>query len=129
MPAATSSPWRDRAMPAPATVRTPPSRRLAVVGWAAFGPWPAQAWRDLARVITWPLAFGAFTLVHGAITGWYPYDFLDVGERGYGSVAVQLVITSAEMALIAALIVGLNRCWSRTRASGTQIAGAGASPT
>ncbi|MBK5230720.1 MAG: Pr6Pr family membrane protein [Thermoleophilia bacterium] len=102
---------------------------LAVVGWAAFGPWPAQAWRDLAKVMTWPLAFGAFTLVHGAVTGWYPYDFLDVGERGYGSVAVQLLITSAEMALIAALIVGLNRRWSRTRASGMQIAGTGASPT
>ena len=32
----------------------------------------------------WPLAWVAYTFVRGAVTGWYPYPFLDVSEVGYG---------------------------------------------
>ncbi|GGO90564.1 hypothetical protein GCM10011584_22650 [Nocardioides phosphati] len=30
-----------------------------------------------------PLLWLAHTLVRGAVTGFYPYPFLDAGERGY----------------------------------------------
>jgi TRAP-type C4-dicarboxylate transport system permease small subunit len=40
---------------------------MAVVAWA----------------LVWPLAWIGYTLAHGAATGWYPYDFLDVSALGY----------------------------------------------
>ncbi|HEV7918721.1 MAG TPA: Pr6Pr family membrane protein [Solirubrobacterales bacterium] len=89
---------------------------LALIGWMAFGPWPRQSWRDLGWVMLWPLLFGAFTMLHGAITGWYPYDFLDVDQHGYASVAVELLITMLEMAAIAAIVLALNRRWSHSPA-------------
>lgn len=88
---------------------------LAVIGWALLGPWPRQEWGDLGKVMLWPLAFAVFTLAHGAVTGWYPYDFIDVAEHGYGSVLVQSLFTAAEMAAIAAELIWLGRRWSRTR--------------
>jgi hypothetical protein len=43
----------------------------------ALGPW-----------IVPPLAWTVFTLVRGALDGWYPYPFLDPGNGGYGTVAI-----------------------------------------
>lgn len=38
-----------------------------------------------------PVAWTAFTLVRGAVDGWYPYPFLDPKNGGYGTVAVYAV--------------------------------------
>jgi hypothetical protein len=76
---------------------------LAVVGWALFGPRPrvdrsAQVWS-----IAWPLAYLGYVLVVGAASGWYPYPFLDVDEKGWGHVLVAAVgITVIVLLFIAA---------------------------
>jgi hypothetical protein len=44
------------------------------------------------RWLTFPLVWTAYTLVRGAITGWYPYPFIDPANGGYGSVAVYIVV-------------------------------------
>jgi len=50
--------------------------------------------------LVYPVAYLAYSLVRGAIVDWYPYPFLDAGEKGYGSVAVTSVV-------IAVFAVGL----------------------
>ena len=84
-----------------------------VADWALDRP----AWRiPFARALAWaiyPVAFIAYTLVRGEITGWYPYPFLDVAERGYPAVVVTLAILAA--ALLAA-IWGLAATTGRRRA-------------
>lgn len=45
-------------------------------------------------VVPWlgpPLAWTAFTLIRGAVDGWYPYPFLDPANGGYGVVALYAV--------------------------------------
>ena len=61
---------------------------LAVVGWLVAGPRPRAPWRDALLALGWPVAWLAWTLVVGGLTGWYPYPFLDVGQEGAGAVAV-----------------------------------------
>jgi hypothetical protein len=56
---------------------------LVVVGWILLGPRPRITGAVLGRALVWPVAWVGYTLVHGAATGWYPYDFLDVGALGY----------------------------------------------
>ena len=54
---------------------------------------PRQA-ISLARGLTWliyPLLWAGYTLMRGALTGWYPYPFLDPANGGYGTVAVYIV--------------------------------------
>jgi hypothetical protein len=53
---------------------------LAALGWVLFGPRPRISVRDVARAICWPLVWLAWTLVVGAVSGWYPYPFLDHRE-------------------------------------------------
>jgi hypothetical protein len=59
---------------------------MMVVGWVLFGPRPRIERRTIALAISWPVLWIAYTLVHGRITRWYPYPFLDVTTHGYGRV-------------------------------------------
>jgi hypothetical protein len=73
---------------------------LAVVGWVAFGPRGRVHGRDVLASLAFPIAWLVYTLVRGAITGFYPYPFLDADAEGYAAVSVACVG-------IAALFVGL----------------------
>lgn len=56
---------------------------LAVLGWLLFGPRPRLDLRTVRWALLWPVAWLVWTLASGAVTEWYPYPFLDVGEHGY----------------------------------------------
>ena len=44
--------------------------------------------RVLWLSLVFPVAWCIFTLIRGALVGWYPYHFIDVGELGYAKVGV-----------------------------------------
>jgi hypothetical protein len=64
-------------------------------------------WKRLWLVLVYPLVWGGFTMVRGAIVGWYPYFFLDPGqvsgplEFAAYSGAILAVIVGLAAALIA----------------------------
>lgn len=75
---------------------------LALVGWAALGPRPRVARREIGLALVWPVAWLAVTLVVGALSGWYPYPFLDHRGDGAGAVVVAcLGVTVLFVALLA----------------------------
>ncbi len=47
----------------------------------------ALKWSDLYKFILFPMAFLVFTYVKAAITGEYPYDFLNYSLNGFSGVA------------------------------------------
>ena len=51
---------------------------LVVLGWALFGPRERIHRLDVLAALTWPMAWFAWTLAHGAVTRFYPYPFIDV---------------------------------------------------
>ncbi|WP_170286180.1 Pr6Pr family membrane protein [Nocardioides rubriscoriae] len=76
---------------------------LAVAGWVAFGPRPRVTGRVAALTLVWPVGWLVVTLLVGAMTGWYPYPFLDHREDGAGAVVVAcLGVTVLFVALLAA---------------------------
>lgn len=54
-----------------------------LIGWLIFGPRPRTTWVTTLWAFVWPLAWLVYTFVHGAISGWYPYPFLDVATIGF----------------------------------------------
>ena len=73
---------------------------LCIIGWLWFGP-RRQTTRNVAwYTLIFLLAWGTFTLIRGAINGFYPYPFMDPSTNGYLRVTVNLTI-------IAAVFVGL----------------------
>ncbi len=82
---------------------------LTVIGWLVFGPRPRIAGGTVAGSLVWPIGWLVYTLVVGALTGWYPYPFLDLSARGIGPVA----LTCGAIAL---LLAGLAwACWRLDR--------------
>lgn len=76
---------------------------LAVVGFALFGPRPRVDWPDVRLAVAWPVAWAVETMVVGAVTGWFPYPFLDPDEdAGWPGVLLSLGgITAFVLALFA----------------------------
>lgn len=76
----------------------------SLAGWLLFGPRPRIDTRTIALVFIWPVAWIGYTFVHGAVSHWYPYPFLDAGQLGF---EVALRNTSFVVVLAAVLIVAL----------------------
>lgn len=82
--------------------------RLAPV--VALADWlltPRRGPAPLRRILWWqlyPAAFLVLTWVRGAITGWYPYDFLDPTASSWPQVLVTTAVVLAAFLVIAALL-------------------------
>lgn len=76
---------------------------MVVLGWLAFGPRPRIGRDTVALGMTWPIAWVGYTLLHGAVSHWYPYPFLDVTSHGYARVAVNSGAVLVVLLLVTAL--------------------------
>ena len=59
-----------------------------------------------------PIAWAAYTMIRGAIVGWYPYPFLNPGIEpgvGYGGVLVYVIAIAAFILLMGAGVLALSR--------------------
>jgi len=61
---------------------------MAVAGWLVFGPRGRESWRVAWLSVLFPCCWLVFTLLRGAVIGWYPYLFIDVTRLGYARVAL-----------------------------------------
>ena len=74
------------------------------------------AWRWVWAAIAFPLAWCAYTLIHGAIGGWYPYPFINpTGSGGWPNVATYIVGIAAFIVGLAFLAVRYSRWSGRQR--------------
>jgi len=71
-------------------------------------------WKRLWLVVSFPLAWLAFTMIRGAITLWYPYPFLEpAGPGGIPSLLVYVVGIAAFIIVVASAAIGLARLAAR----------------
>ncbi|MGW9020402.1 Pr6Pr family membrane protein [Leucobacter chromiiresistens] len=83
---------------------------LVVALWCVAPGRPALPWRHLALAAAFPLAWGAYTLLRGALVDWYPYPFTNPAQPGgYGAVALYLVAIAACIIGVDAAIVRVSR--------------------
>ncbi|MFJ6669693.1 Pr6Pr family membrane protein [Actinosynnema sp. NPDC091369] len=78
---------------------------LAVLGWLVFGPRPRLDWPTIAKaLLLWPVLWILYTFVHGALSDWYPYPFLDVTEIGFGTALRNALLVLAAAAIVAGIM-------------------------
>jgi hypothetical protein len=71
-----------------------------LLGWLLYGPRPRVSARVVLWALTWPALYLAYTLIAGAISGWYPYPFLDAASNGYPRVLINAVLVVAVFAAV-----------------------------
>lgn len=88
---------------------------VIVLDWL-FAPGRARVgWARLWLVVSYPLAWLAFTMLRGAVTGWYPYPFLEPGGRdGMLGVLVYVVGISGFILAVASAAIVVGRLDARS---------------
>ena len=81
---------------------------VLVLDWLVSPGRPALRWTGLRIVVIFPLAWLALTLLRGAVTGWYPYPFLEPAT-GWVSVATYIVGIAAFIVALASLAITYSR--------------------
>lgn len=86
---------------------------MAVVGWVAFGPRPRVNLRIVLLGLIWPTAWLVYTLVMGALTGWYPYPFVNVDVLGGRAVGLACGAIAVGFFAVSALVWLIDRVGGR----------------
>ena len=84
-----------------------------VLDWLLFTPKGRLRWTDAAKWLIFPLAYGAWTVAHGLVSGWWPYGFVNPGQIGWGGLVVSLLAFAAFFYGLGLVIVGADRLLSR----------------
>ncbi len=82
---------------------------LTVAGWLLFGPRRRVTETTLGVSMVWPVLYVAWTFVHGATSGWYPYPFIDETTLGYPTTIRNGVGVIVFLVGVGALFLALDR--------------------
>ena len=91
----------------------------AVGSWLLVGPHGRFRWGLLPLMLLIPVAWLVFAMMRGAISGYYPYFFIDVTEVGYAMASLSILGVVAFALIVACAYVGLDKvmCAARRRVS------------
>lgn len=86
-----------------------------VIDWVIRRDRPPLSLTFAAWGAVYPAAWFVFSLGRGALTGWYPYDFMDPTlPGGIGAVALAVSAIAALYAASMAIVLGINRLHHRS---------------
>ncbi len=88
---------------------------IYLLWWLLLVPHGGLRFSDIPKMLVIGLVYLAFALVRGAMVGEYPYAIIDVGEAGYGGVAIGAGILVGAVAVFCAVLVLIDRMLSRSR--------------
>lgn len=79
---------------------------LVIIFWLVFIPIEQLKWKNAFPWLIYPIVYMAYAIIHGAVTKFYPYHFVDVNELGSNKAllnagGILLVIFLLSLALIA----------------------------
>jgi len=82
---------------------------LFIIYWVAFVPKEGLKYRNVWPWLWYPFVYFIYVLIRGAISGNYPYPFLDVAKLGYPQVLLTAVILLPIFWAVGALFVFIAR--------------------
>ena len=63
---------------------------LYVIDWVLFVPKGTIKWKSAFVWLVFPLGYAVYSMIHGAVTGFYPYPFINVAEFGYDKILLNM---------------------------------------
>jgi hypothetical protein len=88
---------------------------LYVLFWFLFVPKGTLQWSRAARWLLYPMLYMLYCLVRGAITGLYPYHFVDVTLLGYPKALLNAALVLLGFWLLGLIVVAIDRYAGRSR--------------
>ena len=73
---------------------------LYLFDWLLFVPKGMLSSKSVPWWLLYPFGYAVYSLLHGAVTGFYPYHFLEATQLGYDRVLLNMgVLTAAFVGL------------------------------
>jgi hypothetical protein len=80
-----------------------------VLAWLVLAPHRRLAWGDALRWLVFPAVYLGWTIARGAVTGEYPYPFVDLGQLGATQVALNCLGIGVLFAVLGLVLVAVDR--------------------
>lgn len=66
-------------------------------------------YKDAFPWLIYPAIYSVYTLIHGAVTNWYPYPFIDPNKIGWTAVIVNSVLVILSFLAVSLIFIRLRR--------------------
>jgi len=88
---------------------------LYVIDWVLFVPKGTVRWKSSFVWLGFPLVYAVYSLIHGALTGFYPYPFIDEAKLGYDKVLTNMGGLVGAFAGLGLVLIGVDRGLGRIK--------------
>lgn len=88
---------------------------MYVAYWLIFAPRSSLRWKNATLWLIYPLTYLFYTLARGAVSGWYPYPFIDVNTLGYSRVFLNVVLFSGAFWGVGLIAIAISRWRARNK--------------
>jgi hypothetical protein len=82
---------------------------LFIVFWCIYVSRHALRWKQIASWLLYPFVYFLYVLIRGALSGFYPYPFINVREHGYGPVLLNSLYIMCAFLFFSALFVAVGK--------------------
>jgi hypothetical protein len=82
---------------------------LYVIDWVLLVPKGTVKWRSAFIWLVFPLVYAVYCMIHGAVTGFYPYPFINVSNLGYDRVLINMAVLVLVFLGLGLGLIGVDR--------------------
>jgi hypothetical protein len=86
---------------------------LCVVYWWLAVSRARLGWGDVGKSLVYPLGYIVYLIARGAVTGHYPYYFVDASKLGHGRALANMAAITGGFLIVAVALVGVTRLSAR----------------
>jgi hypothetical protein len=86
---------------------------LCLLDWVFFLPKGSLSFRQVPYWLIFPLLYAAVTMLDGAVSGYYPYPFLDAAKFGYRQIGVNIAALTGFFVLVSVGLVAVGQAIER----------------
>lgn len=88
---------------------------IYLIWYAVWNRTGTLKWKAVATLLAYPLIYLLYVMVRGPIAGEYPYAVLDVGDYGYGQVAVNVAGLLVLLLVLNTIAIAVDRSLLATK--------------
>jgi hypothetical protein len=89
---------------------------LFILYWFLFVPKKGLQYKQFLPWLIYPLLYVIYTAIHGAISGYYPYPFINVTELGYGKVMINTGGLLLAFSILSLFLIAIAKYMNRGKA-------------
>jgi len=82
---------------------------LFILFWLIFVPTEGLKWKNAFPWLIYPVIYMSYAIIHGAITKFYPYPFVDVNGLGYSKALLNAFVVLVIIFLLSLALIGTGK--------------------